>query len=163
MVIYEDQAPTKTAVGSNFYNSESGFLHDFSQEERDALVEMQIISPANSLSESPSRKIITKDKVFLLSTSELKWLETADISLYTTPTQSCKDHDKEIAYYNSFSKDYGTDNYYWFLRDSNGGKINEVSIVLTDAEPSQTTVLVSVGIANYGIRPAICIDLHKLK
>ncbi len=162
VVTYEDQAPTKAAVGSNFYSGESGFLHEFASDERAALVEIELKSPANTFSTTQGT-ITTMDKVFLLSVNELKLLEAADISLYTKPTESCKAHDKELAYYNSFVEAYDTENYYWLLRDCVDGKINQVSIVLTDAESEETTTPASAGISSYGIRPVICVDASKLK
>ena len=148
IVNYPDQAPTRNAVGNNFYDSEPGFLNAFSEEEIDALV---------TINHSGS-----EDKVFLLSSDELEWFKEADIQIYAKPTESCKKHDESLADYESYSSTYHTETYYWWLRDSHSNKANEVNIVLPDSE-DETLDVTSVGLSSNGVRPAICVDISKLQ
>lgn len=147
VVDYEDQAPTKKAVGDNFYSSEAGFLYNFNKDEQDALVGV-----------THDSKI---DKVFLLSSAELKWLTDAGISLYTEPTEECTQHNDDKAYYEDFVATYSTKNYYWWLRDSYPDKANEAYLCYPDIEEDITYKPASVGISTYGIRPVICVDMSS--
>lgn len=163
VVEYPDQAPTKKAVGANFYHSEHGFLYDFTDEEKAALVLTELKTPANALrTDAENNMIITKDRVFLLSTDELEWLTEGGISLYAKPSQGCKATDQELYYYNSFTETNHTESYYWWLRNGLDCKSNESAIVTTEAEENITFTSASVGISNYGIRPAVCVDMDKL-
>lgn len=162
VVTYRGQAPTRTAVGNNHYSSEAGFLHSFTQEERDALVPVTHLSPANSLSEGAENGVmVTQDLVYLLSSSELSLLTAADISIYAQPTQACIDHDMDHDGYAAFSATFHTTNYYWWLRDNPGEKINQAYAVVTEIEDGYTFYPSSVGICSYGIRPVICVDLSQ--
>lgn len=143
VVDYEDQAPTKAAVGNNYYHSEAGFLYGFSEAEKEALVKTVHGS---------------EDYVFLLSSDELQWLRDAGISIYTKPTEQCKAHDQYIGYYNSDVEYNHTENYYWWLRDNSGEDVSKGYIVTTEAEDVLFTDS-SVGAGNYGIRPAITVHL----
>ena len=147
VVNYKDQAPTKGAVGDNFYSSEPGFLCGFSEEERNCIV--------------ATTHEGVEDFVYLLSSDELKNLASVDISIYAKPTEKCIQHDSEKEYYNSFVEIYGIENYYWWLRDSDSDKANEVNIVATELEEDLEYIPASAGISN-GVRPVINIDIKSL-
>lgn len=162
VVNYPDQAPTRQAVGHNFYNDEPGFLFHFSETERQALLENDISSPANSLSNNASDgKVMTKDKVFLLSVDELQWFEEAGIPFYAEPTQQCIEQNQEAEYYQSYTATYQTKDYYWWLRDAKKGDISSVSIAGTPVEEENCSDA-RVGVAVYGVRPAIRIQAEAL-
>ena len=163
VVEYPDQAPTKKAVGANFYHSEHGFLYDFTEEEKAALVLTELKTPANALrTDANNNMITTKDRVFLLSTDELEWLLEGGISPYARPSEGCKATDRELFYYNSFVEHNHTESYYWWLRNGSDCKVNESAIVTTETEENIPYTSASVGISNYGIRPAVCVDMTGL-
>lgn len=143
VVNYKDQAPSKKAVGDNSYNIEAGFLYSFTDEEKDALV--------------PVKHGNTDDKVFLLSIKELELLKTAGIPIYTAPTKEALTKNEASYYYKSFSETYHTENYYWWLRDSESEKANEGTIVVTEVEEDYEYYPASVGASGYGVRPVICV------
>lgn len=162
MVNYPDQAPTRQAVGHNFYNDEPGFLFYFNENEKHALLENEISSPANSLSSNATGgKVITKDKVFLLSVDELQWFEDACIPFYAEPSQQCIEQDQESEYYKSFVEIYQTKDYYWWLRDTKTGDISSVSIASTPVDEESCSDA-RVGVAIYGVRPAIRVKADAL-
>lgn len=159
MVTYSDQAPTKAAVGNNFYNTEAGFLSSFTTEEKSAIVPTTNISIANTFSSnSTNGNMVTTDLVYLLSSDELKWLADANMFLYAKPSAKCIEMDQNTDGYTYFSDAYKIDSYYWWLRDSKEGKINESDIVVTEVEDGYTTVTASVGAYSYGVRPAITVS-----
>lgn len=161
VVNYDDQPPTKSAVGNNYYHSESGFLYDFTTEEKETIIKSVHESPANTLSDNSDGNIVkTEDYVFLLSSDELNWLIDAGISVYTKPTEQCKKHDQRIEYYNSDVEYNGTENYYWWLRDSLGDEISKSYFVTTEAQ-DELFLPATVGACDYGVRPAIVVDMNS--
>lgn len=162
-VNYEDQAPTRNAVGLNFYSNEPGFLFSFTPEERNALIPVTHTSPANSLSVDAENGLVeTTDFVFLLSSEELELLKEAGMSIYAVPSEACKDNDHDPANYESFVTNYHVENYYWWLRDNPGEEINHAYVVVTPYEEEYEVVSCSVGVCSYGIRPVICVDASRI-
>lgn len=167
VVKYEDQAPTRSAscTGNNYYSNEPGFLYNFTEEERNAIVAVKNLTMGNVLSKNAIDGLVeTKDYVFLLSKDELKYLEEAGISLYATVTKAAVEKDDSNSV-KSFLEIHGIENYYWWLRDhAPDAKVNEGLIVLTEYEDGESELSTSwsVGASSYGIRPAINVDLDKL-
>lgn len=143
VVEYEDQAPTKKAVGNNFYSSEPGFLYAFTESERNTIVGI-----------THDSKI---DKVFLLSSSELTWLKAAGIPVYASPTDAAIANSDADHSYTSFTDAVNVDSYYWWLRDSDDLKANEAYMVATEYEEDDEVLTSSVGASNFGIRPVVCV------
>lgn len=161
VVYYQDQAPTLNAVGENYYISEPGFLYQFTAKEKDALVTVRNITPANSLSVNVQNgNIVTEDKVYLLSSDELNLFTDAGISMYAKPTAACEEHDNYHQYYLDFTDYARTDNYYWYLRDNSDDVINHINVVVTEYESEYLFFPVNCGSSDYGVRPVITVDLH---
>ncbi|MBP3469874.1 MAG: toll/interleukin-1 receptor domain-containing protein [Lachnospiraceae bacterium] len=162
-VNYEDQAPTRNAVGLNYYSNEPGFLYSFTQEELGALVPVTHTTPANSLCPDAENGLVeTTDFVFLLSSDELDLLKEAGMSIYAEPSEACKENDYDPANYESFVTNYHVENYYWWLRDNPGEEINHAYVVVTPFEDGYEIVSCSVGVCSYGIRPVICVDASRM-
>lgn len=163
VVNYPDQAPTFKAVGENYYNSEPGFLYEFSEKEKAALVEVSNRTIANPYSEDVSEGYVTsKEAVYLLSSEELGWIKEAGMSIYASPTAECEEHDAYKASYDSFVESYHTQNYYWWLRDNPNGEINKVYVVTTEYEGDTEYAPVNCGASDYGVRPALTVNIEKL-
>lgn len=158
-VDYKDQAPTKTAVGYNFYNTEAGFLYNFTDEEKDSIIATTNRTPVNFKNKNAKNgRITTTDSVYLLSSDELELLKTAGMHIYAKPSATCKEHDENIDSYNAFSREYKIDSYYWWLRDNLEDDAYEANIVVTEYEDGYTTVPASVGAYSYGVRPVVTVD-----
>lgn len=159
-VTYPDQAPTRKAVGLNSYDTEHGFLYEFSDDELDAIEPTSIKTPANTFSTNVKNgQVKSVDSVFLLSYEELDLLEAAGMSLYAKPTESCIASDNRPDGYVSFVNDLKIEEYYWWLRDSDGSKINHAYFVVTPYEEKYDVLTDSVGACAYGIRPAMWVDM----
>lgn len=160
VVKYEDQEPADYAAFDyiNGYASEPGFLHDFTEEELDMLVEIDISTFGGEL--GGNAKIKSKDKVFLLSEDELEWFEDADISIFTTPTKQAIEND-DINSYELYSLDYNVKNYYWLLREPVNFSGSEIYMVSNGYDEEEIVECIAA-VGNFGIRPAIAVDLTKL-
>lgn len=161
IVDYEGNAPSALAMSElkNGYENEAGFLYGFTAAERDAIVETQVECKGNALSQDSCPA--TSDKVFLLSLEELDWLEEADVSIYTTPTEAAVSQDG-TGWYDSYSLSYGITSYFWWLREPAENSPSQCYIVcngLTDARTKTETV----GVEGFGIRPAITVELRALE
>lgn len=154
-VLYTDQAPISTAMSEKRggYHTEAGFLNGFTEDELSALVESDITTNG----------VVTKDKVFLLSEEELKWLEEADVSIYTTPTEAAVSQDKS-GWYKVDVSAYNTEDFIWWLREPNTETACECRCVnLSCFEQERKINSDYVGLEGYGIRPAMTIDLTSDK
>lgn len=154
-VKYEDQEPSAKAMSEakNGYNNEAGFLNGFTEEELDRLLEIEIITNPNALSDEA---ITTTDRVFLLSEEELEWFEEADISLYAEPTNAAIEQDK-TGWYNIFSLSYEVNEYYWWLREPVEGTSAKCYLV-SNGYSDEKLIPYTVGLEGFGIRPAIVIS-----
>lgn len=148
-VVYENGQPNTQAMSemSNGYNAEAGFLNGFTQEERDAIVPVTILTNGTE----------TTDKVYLLASDELSLLSEADVSRFAKPTSEAVELDGSRWYTLHFN-DYGVSDHYWWLRDAAADSSCECYVVTNsyvggapDGEP--------VGLEGYGIRPVMTIDL----
>ena len=151
-IIYEDQIPSNEAMveGKNGYNEEAGFLYNFTEEEREAI----LITPVTTGDK------VTEDKVFLLSKDELKWLETANVSIYAAPTREAREYD-DTDWFEMNITDYKAVDHYWWLRDAKEGTTCETCFV----NPSCFNEMVDgdyAALEGFGIRPAMTVDLTKI-
>lgn len=160
VVGYEDQAPAVTAMAeiTNGYNNEPGFLHDFTEAERAALCETEIITKGNVLTEQDY--ICSMDRVFLLSLEELQWFDEAGISKLAVPTEVAVEQD-ESNWYEIEKDSYGTDEYYWWLREPVEGTSAKCYLVGTGYYEENLYEKV-VGLEGFGIRPAVMVDMESL-
>ena len=152
-VTYEDQAPKATAMSElvNGYDTEPGFLHGFTEEELEAIV-VTSVTTGNEVSE---------DRVFLLSGEELVWFEEADVAKTAVPTAAAIARDK-TGWYEIFSLDFGVEDYYWWLRDTDTteGNINFYeAYIVGNSYNGGKLISRSVGLEGFGIRPAMTVDL----
>ena len=156
---YENHIPNASSFADNVnaYNDEPGFLYNFTEEERSAIIEKEITTKANILVDSET--ITTKDKVFLLSLEELEWFKDTTISLYAKPTEAALAANEGTWY-----KDYCLDTYHteylmWWLREPVDGCSSKCYMVNVEIAENTTTDFYTVGVEEFGIRPAITVDL----
>ncbi len=148
-VVYKNGEPNAKAMSEqqNGYNTEPGFLNNFTEAERSAIVPVTIVTNGT----------VTTDRVYLLSSEELSLLETADVSKYAKPTSEAVELDGSKWYSLHFS-DFGVTDHYWWLRDAAPDSVCECYTVTNsyvggslDGEPA--------GLEGYGVRPVITLDL----
>lgn len=152
-VDYVGGSPINTVMSTmkNGYANEAGFLYGFTDAEKAAIVETQVESNGNAL---------TNDKVFLLSLAELEWLREADVNILAKPTEAAVSRDT-TGWYKVFSLDYGVDTYYWWLRETAEGSASQCYLVSNGYTQDQT-ILQEAGLEGYGIRPAVTVDVQAL-
>ncbi len=148
-VSYNDYAPTAKAMSElkNGYNTEAGFLTNFTKKELDAVLTTSV----------KTGETITQDRVFLLSTNELDLLFDADVRKYAYPTDEAVAQDQS-GWYTMYVNDFGTLDHYWWLRDANSDTACEVYVVANSLWGTNT-VSESAGLEGYGVRPVMTIDL----
>lgn len=151
MVQYSDTAPTAKAMSEhkNGYHTEAGFLNGFTDKELSKIIDTTITTNGKQ----------TTDRVFLLSSDEIEWLYTADVSVYTTPTEQALAQD-ESNWYDVNMDGYNTKDHYWWLRDNNGATSCEANVVNLSIYDEKITGW-SVGLEGFGIRPAITINIAE--
>lgn len=159
VVEYADQAPVPTAMSehNNGYHNEPGFLYAFTEDELEAIVETEIITIGNALSETNT--VTTADKVFLLSSSELQWFEDANMSLYAVPTVAAVEQD-DSNWYDIDVSLYQIDEYYWWLREPVEETTSKCYMV-SNGYTQEKLTSANVGTEGFGIRPAITVDLNS--
>jgi len=156
-VDYGGYAPVSSAMAdnSNGYNTEKGFLCNFTEEELSSIKDTEVKTKGNILSDSD--EIVTTDKVFLLSLDELKWLEEANISIFAVPTQGAIAQD-ESHHYKNYCLDMGNDKLMWWLREP----VEDASYMcylVGDGNSKENICTWAVGVESFGIRPAMTVDL----
>lgn len=160
VVTYQDQPPLANAMSEkyNAYHTEPGFLYHFTEDELESLIQQEITTTGNALSDE--KTVITNDYVFLLSKEELMWFQEADISIYAEPTSVALAQD-ESNWYDIQLDEYNISNYYWWLREPVEGTSSQCYLVDNGYTQNQCTTA-NVGTEGFGIRPAIVVDLTKL-
>lgn len=154
-VNYSDQAPSSAAMSEkrNGYDTESGFLNAFSADELSAI----------AVTDVETNGVVTQDKVFLLSEEELKWLETADVSLYAKPTAAAVEQDKSNWYKVSMDA-YGVEDFVWWLRTPNSDNACECKCVNLSYFKTKLPIRSDfAGLEGFGVRPAMTLDLTSEK
>lgn len=160
VVTYTGQPPVATAMAEkkNGYQNEAGFLCGFTQEERDAIVETELVTNGNALSETDS--VTTHDKVWLLSLDELAWFDQAGMSKFTTPTEEAVEQDQSFWY--SLDRDtYGVECFSWWLREP----VSEASSLCYLVDNGYTENVIrqeNAGLEGFGVRPALTVDLRRV-
>lgn len=151
-VSYSGQAPTRTSMSEykNGYDMEPGFLSYFTKEEREKILTTEV--NANG--------IITRDKVFLLSSQELVWFEEANVSMLAIPTQAALEQD-DSDWYDVNVTAYGVEDYCWWLRDVDPEGPACAAYLVGSSYSGCKVQSEIVGLEGYGIRPAMTIDLSS--
>lgn len=158
IVAYTGKAPEDRVFSdfANGYDTEPGFLHNFSDDERASIIDTNIITNGNVL--SSDKTITTTDKVFLLSKDELSWLTDAGFSIYATVTPQAAELE-ETNYYQNYCVGLNTETARYWLREP----VTEGSSVCYLVGNSSSTELITsqAGVPMVGIRPALIVDLTK--
>jgi len=147
-VTYVNGIPQASAMSElkNGYHQEPGFLSYFTEEEQKDIL----------LTKVGTNGKVTEDKVFLLASEELKWLEEANVSRLAVPTVSALEQDK-TDWYESYALELGVEDFYWWLRDSDG-KDGYQAYMVRNSYSQEDIRTESVGLEGYGIRPVITIQ-----
>lgn len=156
-VKYEGQAPVSAAMadGSNGYSGEKGFLCSFTEEEL-AIIKTTTVETAGNVLEDRD-KVVTEDKVFLLSMDELVWLEEANVSLLAVPTLGAIEKN-ETYWYQDYCLGYGVDTIMWWLREPVEDSASMCYLV-GNGYREENIYTWEVGVESFGIRPAMTIDM----
>lgn len=161
VVKYEDQKPAVTAMSEkhNGYDLEAGFLNGFTEEEREAILEVENVTRGNELSEDKTVK--TTDRVYLLSVEELEWFEEAGISMLAQPTEAAIEQSESKWYDQYVMESRGIEYYCWWLREPVEGYSSKCYLV-GNGFLEENIWNRNVGLEGFGIRPAITVDLEKI-
>lgn len=153
VVTYADFPPKSSAMSErkNGYDTESGFLFGFSDEEKQLL----IACTHTETDYETGEKVSSEDYVFLLSEEELSWLDEAGMPRYAKPGEAAVKNDKS-KWYQNYALDIGEENLSWYLRDGESGYGNRCKLVgmSSDSGKLQYANAASEG---YGVRPCICV------
>ena len=149
-VVYEDMAPKSAATSEmcNGYDREDGFLYEFTPEEKEHILETEHAYEGNGLNPG---KHLTRDKVYLLSLTELEWFEQAGLDVYAYLSDTAKQMD-ESGWPKSMTARGGE--YFWWVRDASAHSACEGYLVGVDGIPRRPY---AVGVEGFGIRPAITV------
>lgn len=158
VVDYTGQAPAASAMAEkkNGYQNEAGFLHGFTQEERDAIVETQIVTNGNALSESET--VTTYDRVWLLSAEELAWFDEAGISKLASPTDAAVEQDQSFWYIVDYDA-YGVEYLSWWLREP-VAEAGSLCYLVDNGYRDNVVRQENAGLEGFGVRPALTVDLR---
>ena len=163
-VTFEDQAPTAGATyeSNNAYSEESGFLHGFTEAQRDAIIPTVHPTMANPLNANAGGTIETTDLVFLLSEEELSWFDEAGVSKYAKVTEQAASANESSFYKGQIVDGYGSDTMLWWLRDPSPDSVGKGVLANFDKGGDSLTFKdYYVSCSDFGIRPAIVINLNS--
>ncbi len=157
VVAYTDQPPMSTAMAEkrNGYHNEPGFLYNFSEAERSAIVPTVNATPGNALSDEA---VTTTDMVYLLSLSELTWFDEAGISKLAVPTDAAVAQDLSCWYYIDLTE-FNIREYCWWLRTP-AKDLSSACYMVGNGYTEDNIWERNVGLEGFGIRPAITVDLQ---
>ena len=157
-VAYSDQPPVTAAMAEkkNGYQNETGFLCGFTQEERDAIVETEVVTRGNALSETGS--VTTYDRVWLLSLDELAWFDEAGMRKFTSPTEAAVEQDQS-GWYSLDYNEYGIECLSWWLREP-VPEAASLCYLVDNGYTEKVTRQENAGLEGFGVRPALTVDLR---
>lgn len=160
VVSYADQAPVSRAMaeGKNGYQNEAGFLHSFTKEELSAIVDTEVVTNANALSEKET--VTTTDRVYLLSLEELSWFDEAGISKFAVPTQAAIEQDNSNWYLLDYN-DFGIKECCWWLREPLEGTACKCYL-MGNGYTQELLREENAGLEGFGIRPAVTVNLQMV-
>ncbi len=160
VVTYSDQPPMATAMAEkkNGYQNEAGFLCGFTKEEREAIVETEIVTNTNALTEPDT--VTTYDRVYLLSLDELAWFDEAGMSKLASPTQAAVEQDGSCWYLLDYNE-YGIEEFSWWLREP-AAEAGSLCYLVDNGYTDRVVRLENAGLEGFGVRPAITVDLRRV-
>lgn len=160
VVAYSGQPPAATAMAEkkNGYQTEAGFLYGFTQEERDAIVETELVTKGNALSETDS--VTTIDRVWLLSLEELTWFDQAGMSKFASPTEEAIRQDQSLWYSLDYDT-YGVEYFCWWLREP-APDMASLCYLVNNGYGEEVIRQENVGLEGFGVRPALTVDLRQV-
>lgn len=158
VVAYSDQPPVAAAMAEkkNGYQNEAGFLCGFTQEERNAIVETEIVTRGNALTETGS--VTTYDRVWLLSLDELAWFDEAGMRKLTSPTEAAVEQDQS-GWYSLDYNEYGVECLSWWLREP-VSEAASLCYLVDNGYTENVTRQENAGLEGFGVRPALTVDLR---
>lgn len=158
VVNYTDQPPVAAAMAEkkNGYQNEAGFLYGFTQEERDAIVETELVTKGNALSETES--VTTYDRVWLLSLEELSWFDDAGMRKFTSPTDAAVEQDQSLWYILDYNT-YGVEYLSWWLREPET-EAASLCCLVDNGYTERVIRQENAGLEGFGVRPALTVDLR---
>lgn len=158
VVNYTDQPPVASAMAEkkNGYQNEAGFLYGFTQEERDAIVETELVTKGNALSETES--VTTYDRVWLLSVEELSWFDDAGMRKFTSPTDAAVEQDQSLWYILDYNT-YGVECLSWWLREPET-EAASLCYLVDNGYTERVIRQENAGLEGFGVRPALTVDLR---
>lgn len=158
VVDYTGQPPIAAAMAEkkNGYQNEAGFLCGFTQEERGAIVETELVTKGNALSETDT--VTTYDRVWLLSVDELAWFDEAGMSKFASPTEAAVEQDQSFWYLVDYDA-YGVEYLSWWLREPEEDAASLCYLVDNGYWPNVVRQE-NAGLEGFGVRPALTVDLR---
>lgn len=160
VVAYSGQPPAAAAMAEkkNGYQTEAGFLYGFTREEKDAIVETELVTKGNALSETDS--VTTIDRVWLLSLEELTWFDQAGISKFASPTEEAVRQDQSLWYSLDYDT-YGVEYFCWWLREPVPDTAS-LCYLVNNGYGEKVIRQENVGLEGFGVRPALTVDLRRV-
>lgn len=160
VVPYQDQPPISSAMAEkkNGYHNEPGFLHDFTGEELEAIVEQENVTAPNAI--SGTKEITTYDRVYLLSLEELEWFDEAEISKWAVPTKAAVEHDDSEWYLLDYNE-YGIKELSWWLREPDV-EAGSLCYLVDNGYTADLVRKEDAGLEGFGVRPALTVDLRSV-
>mgnify|MGYP002515255019 FL=1 len=160
VVAYSGQPPAAAAMAEkkNGYQTEAGFLYGFTQEEKDAIVETELVTKGNALAETDS--VTTIDRVWLLSLEELTWFDQAGISKFASPTEEAVRQDQSLWYSLDYDT-YGVEYFCWWLREPVPDTAS-LCYLVNNGYGEKVIRQENVGLEGFGVRPALTVDLRRV-
>lgn len=158
VVNYTDQPPVAAAMAEkkNGYQNEAGFLYGFTQEERDAIVETELVTKGNALSETET--VTTYDRVWLLSLEELSWFDDAGMKKFASPTDAAIEQDQSLWYILDYNT-YGAECLSWWLREPET-EAASLCYLVDNGYTERVIRQENAGLEGFGVRPALTVDLR---
>ena len=157
-----DAAPTNANVYSNYneYDAEAGFLTNFSDEFRNALLTTTKRVAKNTVTDGGSYEDV-EDKIFLLSNTEVglanenNIVEGSIYSLFNTSSNRIAYPTAEAVSKSEYTNSNlaSSKAWYWWLRTPYAGNSHNARIVYTDGTLNYSDAYNG----NSGVRPACCI------
>lgn len=159
-VKYDDAPPISKGMADykNGYDTEPGFLYNFTAEEKSAIVITD--NTTKEYYRNNGSDIVTQDKVYLLTKADVEKMKNAGINIYASPTKQAVE-DNESVLYSEFKNTYNRDEFYWWLREPVENTPDECYFVTSGCEDNKYSKR-GVNVESFGIRPAITVDVSKL-
>ena len=158
-----DAAPTNANVWSNYneYDQEAGFLAKFSDQMKNALLDVTKKTVKNTVTDGGGYENVTS-KIFLLSTTEVGLANensVAEGSLYslfsTASNRQCKPTAEAVSKSEYTDSSFNANsNWYWWLRTPDASFSDSVRFVNTHGSLNNYTAYGG----RYGVRPACVVS-----